>query len=1224
MKLCALEVENFRGVRKASVQFGPGLTVLHGPNDLGKSTLAEAVRAALLVPSKSQEGRSYVAWGASLPARVALTFEHGGFIWRVRKKFGSPSEAILEKADPIEGTDPPRFRGVLEGNGVEGKLREVLSWGIAAPAGKGKPAKLTNYLVTALLGRQGEVQDIFEASLAGDTDPAGKDLIAKALGAMGSDPFVRKILDQLAKRVDEIFDAHGNFRKASSSRLVVLQQRLRSQEEQLNALRTDDAKGKVIEERVVTLQAERRELGDQLEAAEAEFATAGRLHEQQQKRSNLQEAVDGLRKQVEIADHLEIELQSLTGDLNAREADRIRLAAERDRALSALTAIQTQIKKASEDVVRLTAEAEQAGRLAEAARGQRLAELNSWKTGAVARLNEIASAEQTLSEATKLKKDVAEARVAANSAALAVTDAERAVELAKSRAQLAALEQYQENADRLQLASDEARRQEEQARTDLSAAEAALAEATSHREGGRLEADSSELVRLTSELTLLRAVQLRIATWRVRRLVSECEGEAARHSELLEQAVAKRSTASTIEKDVVARVLPMKEQVASWRALEKEIAAGAANPVLGRHPLPALAAAIAAWVAAAFALRFAGSMSWVTAGIVATTIGLGAGIAVWTLSGRKARIEAEESDQRRRQLAERWKSEVEPSLRRAALSNLGAYEAAVAGVQEHRQEAERLRAEAQRADGDAAVAAQAAAPLAAHRAELTRLEADESASAVEVPAALVEQFEGDQNGLQQRLEDLAQRLAGLRFELTQKAEEAVVRAGAVVRERRSTFDEAMKRAASDRAEYEQARKHCDPSLVERLRAAIASLGGAAFPELSPGAAQAQLDARKEHAAKASAGVGVLQTQLDDLTPKLDELTAGGRDLSAERAGLQTELAEAERELELITTRSGESAAADGEALAGAQQELEALQEREGAEEELLERAATDLAGVEQAIKELENKIATKRGELNTIDRAHVAAQLQATLADPVFQIPASLNVDVQAASAKLKEAGRKLEECDGRLNSAKGQLTLVAGHVGAERLAQQEEVVKFAQEEVLDRELTERAALRLLNEIRTVEAERASHLGHTLAGPISQTFQALTKGRYGQIKFDQNLKTEDVAAAGEGREITDLSVGTREQLATLIRLAVAANLGTALVLDDQLVHSDSGRLAWFRDQLRASARDFGHQVIVFTCRLEDYCRPDNQGDHSSPVVIDLGTAISQAAVLANHDGSARV
>jgi DNA repair exonuclease SbcCD ATPase subunit len=73
-----LEVENFRGIRKVSIPFKKGLNVLHGPNDLGKSTLAEAVRAALLVPTRSKEGESYVTWDGSPSARVTLTFESGG------------------------------------------------------------------------------------------------------------------------------------------------------------------------------------------------------------------------------------------------------------------------------------------------------------------------------------------------------------------------------------------------------------------------------------------------------------------------------------------------------------------------------------------------------------------------------------------------------------------------------------------------------------------------------------------------------------------------------------------------------------------------------------------------------------------------------------------------------------------------------------------------------------------------------------------------------------------------------------------------------------------------------------------------------------------------------------------------------------------------------------------------------------------------------------------
>ena len=46
MRLRRLEVQDFRGIRAATIVFGPGLTVLHGPNRLGKSTLVEAIQAS--------------------------------------------------------------------------------------------------------------------------------------------------------------------------------------------------------------------------------------------------------------------------------------------------------------------------------------------------------------------------------------------------------------------------------------------------------------------------------------------------------------------------------------------------------------------------------------------------------------------------------------------------------------------------------------------------------------------------------------------------------------------------------------------------------------------------------------------------------------------------------------------------------------------------------------------------------------------------------------------------------------------------------------------------------------------------------------------------------------------------------------------------------------------------------------------------------------------------
>ena len=82
-------------------------------------------------------------------------------------------------------------------------------------------------------------------------------------------------------------------------------------------------------------------------------------------------------------------------------------------------------------------------------------------------------------------------------------------------------------------------------------------------------------------------------------------------------------------------------------------------------------------------------------------------------------------------------------------------------------------------------------------------------------------------------------------------------------------------------------------------------------------------------------------------------------------------------------------------------------------------------------------------------------------------------------------------------------------------------------------------------------------------------------------------------------------MGTREQLATLLRLCLAERLGTMVVLDDQLTQTDPGRLDWFgRALLEVGAKV---QVLVFTCRPGDYPPPGEGVNH-----LDLGVAIERA------------
>ena len=467
--------------------------------------------------------------------------------------------------------------------------------------------------------------------------------------------------------------------------------------------------------------------------------------------------------------------------------------------------------------------------------------------------------------------------------------------------------------------------------------------------------------------------------------------------------------------------------------------------------------------------------------------------------------------------------------------------------------------------------------------------------------------------LRRHIEEKEREVDGLVLSLGAAAERAVEEATAKVKQQRDAHDALVKTTATVKANLELARHRCDPKGIDRLRAEIEGLGVHPAPEMSVEASTAHLARAKDAASEASATVVVLQHQLDATRPRVAHLlSALGASLPDARQKVEDEFGQIVVDLRTLESHPVEAAATFTDAVRSAMQRRTELEAQVDIVRQAVEAATGAFSDADRTVGRLNTEIASRHGELNAIDRAGLEAKLHAAINDPVLGQPDTEGVELDAAAMALEAVNRRLQECDSRFNAAKGQLHLVAGHTGSERLAQQEEAVRYAREEVLDRERTEMAALRLLNEIRSIEAERTSHLGRTLAGPITDTFRALTGGRYGHIGLDPDLRAHAVAALGAEREVTDLSIGTREQLATLIRLAIAAHLRTAVVLDDQLVHSDSARMKWFRHRIGFSVREHRHQVIVFTCRPDDYLSDGSTVD-DSVTLVDLEARISRRA-----------
>ncbi len=94
------------------------------------------------------------------------------------------------------------------------------------------------------------------------------------------------------------------------------------------------------------------------------------------------------------------------------------------------------------------------------------------------------------------------------------------------------------------------------------------------------------------------------------------------------------------------------------------------------------------------------------------------------------------------------------------------------------------------------------------------------------------------------------------------------------------------------------------------------------------------------------------------------------------------------------------------------------------------------------------------------------------------------------------------------------------------------------------------------------------------------------------IDNDLNLEISGRTVSGEYQAGVGeaLSLGTREQLSFLFRLAIAGQLSrkepAVMVLDDSFVNTDLHRLPLLLDMLMK--RDVEMQFLVFTCRPGDY------------------------------------
>ena len=1049
MWIRALSVKHFAGIRSANLEFINGLNVLYGPNELGKSTLVTAIRAALLLQDSASAAESFVDWHTDQPPQVSLTFEaEPQRIWRVRKSFGKGAQGTSYLEFSRDGTD---FTQEAKGREVDGKIRDMLQWGLDTPGGKGKKKGFgESFLSTTLLAEQDAVTAVLDRGLDDDPDESGKQRLVEALQALAQDPVFRHVFTATQQKVDEAYTSTGQKSRRRGSPWM----ELRTQRQVAEKRRADiDAQARDSE----AARQQVEQLRDALNEAQSD------LDDKKGLRARLESA--WTQQQARGAFQLEIVAATTERDrIHALNKQLTEVTTARDNAEKAATSAKTALKKS-------TGEQAAAAETLPAAR-QRLAKLESSKT----------------EQARKIR------RQAIDNGLLENENRRRAVE--QRRTDAASVSALQDKTEEL--------------RADVADKSGTLAEAETLVDTAisQNQVDTDEIAGTEQSLQATHILTARRDRDRARDSAREA-------TELQATAAAGREQAQKIRDDLARLDLPDAREVESLAKLETNLLVAEGKLRVGIsvdiRPTRQITA------------RIRTDDTPVQDAVLTEPTSLDASSELRVTLDDVAEIDIRggSADARRETeaLRQRWHEQTSEIFRRLGVTHLADVRAMQRDCDRRREQAEALTRDAQTAADRAEAAAQAGAAAEALDQKVVRLE-----------QRMVSFLSSESD-----LEDALQRSVGNVDEAALEDRLKSLREG--LETRRTQVGALEQQLAKDKGILET-RKQELASRERELREAGDALGEPCTEVLQQTASELEtLAARREE--------------------KQQELESLERDLTGKVGQARQAVAAASAAVESAELRTKEATTEADEA----QGTLDRLTGEVSARQEPVDRE--DLSAAVAALGAFQSKLET--------------------LPKPETEVA---DADRTETDGLVRAATDRRDERQSELQKAEGALQQVGGHSIQEKLEQANEAVQAINRREHEFDLDYGAWQLLRDTLQTTEAEDAIHLGKALIEPITRRMAELTDRRYGDLVIGPKLKTQSIEVAGAQRALTNLSVGTQEQLATVLRLTIAEKIGSTVVLDDQLVQSDAPRMEWLRTFMLESAGKF--QILVFTCRPQEY------------------------------------
>jgi chromosome segregation ATPase len=382
---------------------------------------------------------------------------------------------------------------------------------------------------------------------------------------------------------------------------------------------------------------------------------------------------------------------------------------------------------------------------------------------------------------------------------------------------------------------------------------------------------------------------------------------------------------------------------------------------------------------------------------------------------------------------------------------------------------------------------------------------------------------------------------------------------------------------------------------EKLQRALNELGVSKFAE-----AEARLEDRQNLlneakkyqelvAAHAPEGLEVLQGTNAELRGEITRLAeqVGAKPKSLKHsvsavkdAQRELDMAEVEhKRLERRIKQAREDLAAAQTDEAGCKASFESEEHRF---HELEERLAEERKKVSDS--DLQNAVLEASQRVATAERTATAARMVLEAANPE-----SAKLELEAAGDALKQLVESMRALSDRVIRVESDLRASGAQGLGERSQQLEGELNVAT--AVASTLERRAkAVELLHHVLTEAEKKAKEI---FLRPVTSRVQPYLKLLLpgSELRLSEEMDIIGLRRGDVEEKFASLSIGTREQLAVLTRLAFADLLRengqpAAVLLDDAIVFADDDRFTRMIHILRKAAEKT--QILIFTCRERDY------------------------------------